>query len=156
MIFIKRILFSFFCIFIVFLLYWHIFKPIYLADTVLFPYAIHPFNLCEEQPILWNIIKVTSLIFFLFSHFTIYFSISQKIFFQKVKKDKNEKSPMVSHTLSLFLGYNNLHDMITIPEKSLYQNILITGTIGTGKTSSAMYPFTKQLIEYKRIVPKKN
>ena len=35
-----------------------------------------------------------------------------------------------------------------MPEKSLYQNILITGTIGTGKTSSAMYPFTKQLIEY--------
>lgn len=25
---------------------------------------------------------------------------------------------------------------------------MITGTIGTGKTSSAMYPFTKQLIEY--------
>lgn len=35
-----------------------------------------------------------------------------------------------------------------MPEKSLYQNILITGTIGTGKTSSAMYPFTKQLIAY--------
>ena len=31
----------------------------------------------------------------------------------------------------------------------MYQNILITGTIGTGKTSSAMYPFTKQLMEYK-------
>ncbi len=30
----------------------------------------------------------------------------------------------------------------------LYQNILITGTIGSGKTSSAMYPFTKQLISY--------
>ena len=29
------------------------------------------------------------------------------------------------------------------------QNILVTGTIGSGKTSSAMYPFTKQLIEYK-------
>ena len=38
--------------------------------------------------------------------------------------------------------------MIYLPEKSLYQNILITGTIGTGKTSSAMYPFTKQLIRY--------
>ena len=37
---------------------------------------------------------------------------------------------------------------IFLPLKSLYQNILITGTIGTGKTSSAMYPFTKQLIEY--------
>jgi hypothetical protein len=31
----------------------------------------------------------------------------------------------------------------------LYQNIFITGTIGSGKTSSAMYPFTLQLMEYK-------
>lgn len=38
---------------------------------------------------------------------------------------------------------------IFIPEKGLYQNLLITGTIGSGKTSSSMYPFTKQLIEYK-------
>lgn len=36
-----------------------------------------------------------------------------------------------------------------LSEKGLYQNILITGTIGTGKTSSAMYPFTKQLIAFK-------
>ena len=35
-----------------------------------------------------------------------------------------------------------------LPESGLYQNFLITGTIGTGKTSSAMYPFTKQLIQY--------
>lgn len=41
-----------------------------------------------------------------------------------------------------------INEKIYIPEKGLYQNILITGTIGTGKTSSAMYPFTEQLIEY--------
>ena len=41
-----------------------------------------------------------------------------------------------------------INKKIYIPEKGLYQNILITGTIGTGKTSSAMYPFTEQLIEY--------
>ena len=33
-------------------------------------------------------------------------------------------------------------------KNGLYQNILITGTIGSGKTSSAMYPFTKQLISF--------
>ncbi|MBS5854932.1 MAG: type IV secretory system conjugative DNA transfer family protein [Clostridia bacterium] len=37
---------------------------------------------------------------------------------------------------------------IFLPEKSLYQNILITGTIGSGKTSSAIYPFSEQLIKY--------
>ena len=40
-----------------------------------------------------------------------------------------------------------------MPEKSLYQNILITGTIGTGKTSSAMYPFTEQFIANKLKLP---
>ena len=35
-----------------------------------------------------------------------------------------------------------------LSEEGLYQNILITGTIGTGKTSSAMYPFTEQLLNY--------
>ena len=52
--------------------------------------------------------------------------------------------------MSLLIGENaNTRELIYLPEKSLYQNILITGTIGTGKTSSAMYPFTKQLIKYK-------
>ena len=55
----------------------------------------------------------------------------------------------IKKELNLFVG--NIYDSnipIYLSEKSLYQNILITGTIGTGKTSSAMYPFTKQLIEY--------
>lgn len=37
----------------------------------------------------------------------------------------------------------------------LYQNLLITGTIGSGKTSSAMYPFTRQLLEYNSYKPDK-
>ena len=47
----------------------------------------------------------------------------------------------------MLIGKNEIEE-IYIPEKGLYQNFLITGTIGSGKTSSAMYPFTKQLIEY--------
>ena len=37
---------------------------------------------------------------------------------------------------------------VYIPESGLYQNFLITGTIGSGKTSSTMYPFTRQFLEY--------
>ena len=56
--------------------------------------------------------------------------------------------------LSLFLGNSaNTYDDILIPEKGLYQNILITGAIGSGKTSSAMYPITKQLISYRANAP---
>lgn len=59
---------------------------------------------------------------------------------EKTKTNIHEKN-------SLIIG-KNLSDgkIVSIPEKGLYQNILITGTIGTGKTSSAMYPITKQLL----------
>ena len=51
--------------------------------------------------------------------------------------------------LSLLVGYDiNTKQKIYIPESGLYQNFLITGTIGSGKTSSAMYPFTNQLMRY--------
>lgn len=51
--------------------------------------------------------------------------------------------------LSVVIGKNKKNEFVKIPQKGLYQNILITGTIGSGKTSSAMYPITEQLISYK-------
>lgn len=51
--------------------------------------------------------------------------------------------------LHLLIGIDETTNTnIYIPEFGLYQNLLITGTIGSGKTSSAMYPFTRQLLEY--------
>lgn len=66
------------------------------------------------------------------------------------KKNNNlEKNIINKNNLQLFIGLNSENNSVFIPEKGLYQNILVTGTIGSGKTSSAMYPFTKQLIYYK-------
>ena len=41
-----------------------------------------------------------------------------------------------------------VHDpsFLGLGSKALFQNVIISGTIGTGKTVSAMYPFLKQLI----------
>lgn len=65
-------------------------------------------------------------------------------------KSNNDKEREPKKMLNIFVGnaFDEKKQAIYLPEKSLYQNILITGTIGTGKTSSAMYPFTKQLIEF--------
>ncbi|MGN1327212.1 MAG: hypothetical protein ACI4VQ_03985 [Clostridia bacterium] len=58
--------------------------------------------------------------------------------------------------MNIFLGKDcSSNENITISEKGLYQNVLITGAIGSGKTSSAMYPITKQLINYKANSPEK-
>ena len=125
-----------------------IFNPIFLSNEIIIKYAVHPFNICEKEPVLWEIIKklfIFSNIFisFLFSNF-----ISSKLFSKK-KKNKNLVTNIDKNKLNLKIGYNDKNNLIYIPEKSLYQNILITGSIGSGKTSSAMYPLTKQLIEFK-------
>ena len=69
--------------------------------------------------------------------------------FQKIPKKKIKKH--FSYPDGLFLHVGNLpqsQEPVFIPEKGLFQNILITGTIGSGKTSSSMYPFTFQLLQY--------
>ena len=129
------------------LLLFIIFKPVILAKTLIFPYALNPFDIINLYPKTWNIIR---LFFFISSSHTFilfFIYIYRKVILipSKIKKDVYFPS---SNELSLKVGISN-KKTIYIPEKGLYQNILITGTIGTGKTSSAMYPFTKQLISYK-------
>ena len=154
-----------------------VFSDILYANSVIITYGIHPFDICVKNPDLWKYIKLAFVISYLFSSIIIsnfiYFiseklvkklidtfkNISEKL--NILKKKKREKSQKVSlsssffvdkknEDLKLFIG-NSFEDKSTIylSSKSLYQNVLVTGTIGTGKTSSAMYPFTKQLIEYK-------
>lgn len=128
-----------------------IFSPIYLSNNLIFPYAIHPFNICTTYPIFWNNIKILFIIVYIFSSIII-----SNLIYIKIYKKKKKISTINNHikldlsisNFNLYIGYDEKNNDIYIPEKSLYQNILITGTIGTGKTSSAMYPFTRQLIEY--------
>lgn len=96
----------------------------------------------------------------LFKYIIKKFSIlkSCKRFYKKLpishKQFSHSTQNEIKQDLSLFLGTStNAYDDILIPEKGLYQNILITGAIGSGKTSSAMYPITKQLISYRANAP---
>lgn len=136
---------------ILFILGIFIFFPIYLSNDLIFPYAIHPFNICTTYPIFWNNIKILFIIVYIFSSIIISNLIYIKIY-KKTKKlsiiNNHIKLDLSISNFNLYIGYDEKNNDIYIPEKSLYQNILITGTIGTGKTSSAMYPFTRQLIEH--------
>ncbi len=123
--------------------YW--FKPILKAKHLIFPYAIHKFDIVETYPETWAKIKKYYLMSFTASYFIVFINISSKIYFPIKKSKKRHHHP--SSSLKLTIGIND--DLpVYIEESGLYQNILITGTIGTGKTSSAMYPFTEQLINY--------
>lgn len=105
----------------------------------------------HRKTYLWKIIKLLFFIFYILSSII----ISNLIYSIKLNKSVNEKknrkvtNSIINSDLNLLIGYNKDNSPIYLCEKSLYQNILITGTIGSGKTSCAMYPFTKQLIEYK-------
>lgn len=142
-----------------------IFYPIYTATEVIIPYGIHPFDICSKSPELWKIIKTTyiftsSLSLFLIGHF-IYSRIILNVFnkiknlksnirkkFDNSKENQKSKSKNSQKSLSLKVGKDENNNVIFIPESGLYQNFLITGTIGSGKTSSAMYPFSRQLLEF--------
>ena len=137
--YLKRSIFSIIFTIISYLIYWSIFKSVYYSEVIIISFAIHPFNIVSDQPLLWSIIKNFSIIFYIFSNLILFFSISQKIFNKKLKNKKNCPT-LKKENLSLLIGKDLKNNFIFIPEKSLYQNILITGTIGTGKTSSAMYP----------------
>lgn len=90
-------------------------------------------------------IKIFFLFSFLFSNYIIIFKFLS--FIKPFFITKNIKS--MAPDFSLLIGKDLKNNNVYIPEKSLYQNILVTGSIGSGKTSSAIYPFTKQLISYK-------
>ena len=142
-----------------------IFYPIYTATEVIIPYGIHPFDICSKNPELWKIIKITyiftsSISLFLIGHF-IYTRIILNVFnktknlksnirkkFNNSKENQKSKSKNSQKSLSLKVGKDENNNVIFIPESGLYQNFLITGTIGSGKTSSAMYPFSRQLLEF--------
>ena len=148
-----------------------IFKPLYEAKEVIITYGIHPFDICSKNPDLWKIIKVTyiftsSISFFLIGHF-VYTRIILKLFqgFNQIKSKitqktnnsenikENAKNKNLKKSLNLKIGKDEDNNIVSIPESGLYQNFLITGTIGSGKTSSAMYPFTRQLLEYNSLNP---
>ena len=70
---------------------------------------------------------------FFISHFLI----------NKIFKTQSNTSISSIPDFGLLIGKDLNNNAIYIPEKSMYQNILVIGSIGSGKTSSAMYPFTK-------------
>lgn len=132
-----------------------VFMPIYQANKIVIPYAVHPFDICKSYPIWWKNIKIVYILFYILANGIIankiYTTIKRKI---KPKKAESQlKETNNKEELKIFVGKNQENNLIYIPEKSLYQNILITGTIGSGKTSACMYPITKQLIRYQNQNP---
>ncbi len=125
------------------------FGPILKGNIVELKIGTESINLASKSPILWENIKYLFILFAFLSILIINNSLVANIFIFLSPKKYKPNSKLSSNSLNIVLGNSyNTNLPVTIPEKGLYQNILITGAIGSGKTSSAMYPITKQLINY--------
>ena len=142
------------------------FYPLYTAQEVIITYGIHPFDICSKNPDLWEFLKISYIFIFVFSQFVISYFIYSRILlifqflkskFNKNKTDENSiLTPKCNSKINLLIGIDkSTNSKIYLPESGLYQNFLITGTIGSGKTSSCMYPFTRQLLEFNSKNPNK-
>ena len=80
-------------------------------------------------------------------------TVLKRIF--KDKNDYEDKKENSKEVLEILIGFDEEKQPVYLDEKLLFQNILITGSIGTGKTSSGMYNITKQLIAYNSYNDKK-
>ena len=144
--FFRRVLFNILSIFIIALVCYFLFKKIYISNDVMFFFAVHPFNICEKYPKAWFYLKIAYIPVTFISSLICINSIYSSLFTKKKLSEKISKIKKSSLSLKIF---NEAINDLVIPESGLYQNFLITGTIGSGKTSSVMYPFTRQLMQYK-------
>ena len=145
----RRFIFVSIFMLLIFFIYFYFFYSIFFADSIIINFAVHPFDVCAKYPEEWQIFKKFYIVVFLFANLVVS-NVLYSIFFNKSPKKKlKQKSEIPRDDLNLFVGFDSCNNPIYLSSYGLYQNILITGTIGTGKTSSAMYPFTRQLISYK-------
>ena len=125
------------------------FKNIFTSNYILIDFAIHPFNICIDYPKLWSFVKISYVFSSIFSSIVLANIIYPFLFSKQIQKSpKYSNNSIPNNNLKIFVGNGENNLPIFIEEFGLYQNILVTGTIGTGKTSSAMYPFSEQLISY--------
>ena len=119
---------------------------IFTAKSVIIPYGLKEFDICKTNPILWKYLKFFYYVLLFLSTLIISNTLFSRFFSNFAFKKKK-----------IFKEFNCLHLKIgenIVLENGLFQNFLITGSIGSGKTTSAMYPFCKQLISYKSDIEK--
>lgn len=107
----------------------YIFNPIYKAKHLIIPYAINPFDICIEYPTWWKNLKTMYIITYILANLiisnTIYKTIKNRAI-KKCKKQEKTLTPLEKNELLIYVGKNEQQQLVYIPEKGLYQNILIT------------------------------
>lgn len=137
------------------LIFLSILSSVFSSNNITIFFAVHPFNICEKFPVFWNITKKVYVFLCVFSCLIISNSLFSILFFfldnkflntKKAIPENDKTDYLKNNDFSVYVGKNSNNSSIYIPISGLYQNVLITGSIGSGKTSSLLYPLTKQLL----------
>ena len=125
-------------------------SPIFTSNNIYIPFSLSHFDICTKYPVQWFYIKITYIVtnfisFFLilnsiFSYLNLLFNITVN------RSKKSDILPNNNYDFSVFIGKNSKNLSVFLPIISLYQNILCIGSIGSGKTSSLLYPITSDLL----------
>ena len=149
MIIIKHFICNLILLILILLCSYQLFIPLYQAEEVIVSFGLNPSDICYDNPLLWKYLKISFIFFYIFSNFIILNSLISRFHIFPPNQKQSSQPSQNSSSLKLLIGKNmTSNQKIYLPESGLYQNFLITGTIGTGKTSSAMYPFTEQFIRF--------
>ena len=126
------------------------FEPIFSNTNITYSLGFMSINFSKKIPKIWNIIKLTYLIicpisfFIILNSFTSFLKVTLLTINFKHEKKVFNNNPYNEPLLTLGTNSNNTN--VSIPLKGLYQNVLVTGSIGSGKTSSLLYPITSNLL----------
>ena len=126
------------------------FEPIFSNTNITYSLGFMSINFSKKIPKIWNIIKLTYLIicpisfFIILNLFTSFLKVTLLTINFKHEKKVFNNNPYNEPLLTLGTNSNNTN--VSIPLKGLYQNVLVTGSIGSGKTSSLLYPITSNLL----------
>lgn len=111
------------------------FQPILSAKSLMFPYAIHPFDIINEYPKPWFYLKITYCLSLFITVTLLLNSLSTFLKFNKKPKVEHSLNTQIDtnkNHLNLLIGTNaDTQEKIFISEQGLYQNLLVTGTIGS-------------------------
>jgi hypothetical protein len=95
-----------------------IFLPILSANSLIFPYAITPFDIAKNYPDTWHILKILYFLCFIVAYLIVYISIITSILkYKATKKIKNETVNVIDMSkIHLKIGEDNFGNTCYIGE----------------------------------------
>jgi len=125
-----------------------VFKNIFFSDFVVLDMGYKKIEIVSTFENYWQYFKNLYVISFNI-FFIIIFSKVVNLYSIKIKENNlTEENKNNTQKETIYIGYND-KETVYLNKEELYKNLLITGSIGTGKTYSGINKFCRYMVENK-------